>query len=60
MGLRTHPGAVGTILAHQYGWDEFFLFVVPIVLALAGVRYAEKRATRQDGDATVDAEEGPR
>ncbi len=38
------------MLAHQFGWDEVAMFVVPIVLALAGVRYLEKRATREDED----------
>ena len=40
------------ILAHQYGWDEILLFAVPILLALAGVRWAEKRAKRKkdEGD----------
>lgn len=35
------------ILAHQYGWDEIILFAVPIVLALIGVRWAEKRAKQK-------------
>lgn len=35
------------ILAHQYGWDEIILFGVPIVLALIGVRWAEKRAKQK-------------
>lgn len=40
-------GGVAPFFAHQYGWDEILLFVVPIVLALAGVRYAERRAARR-------------
>ncbi len=36
--------AFAPVFAHQYGWDEIAMFLVPIVLAVAGVRYAEKRA----------------
>ena len=45
---------IAPILAHQYGWDEIVMFLVPIVLAVAGVRYAEKRATakRRAAEAT--------
>ena len=32
------------LIAHQGGWDEILLFVAPVVLAIAGVRWAEKRA----------------
>lgn len=32
------------LVAHQYGWDEIAMFLVPIALAVAGVRLAEKRA----------------
>jgi hypothetical protein len=35
------------LFAHQYGWDEIALFLVPIVLAVAGVRFAEKRAAER-------------
>ncbi len=35
------------LLAHQYGWDEIAMFLVPIALAIAGVRYAEKRAAER-------------
>lgn len=38
------------ILAHQYGWDEIILFAVPIVLALIGVRWAEKRAKQKNDE----------
>lgn len=38
------------ILAHQYGWDEIVLFAVPIVLALIGVRWAEKRAKQKNDE----------
>lgn len=38
---------VPPLVAHQYGWDEILMFVVPIVLAVAGVRYAERRAAQK-------------
>ncbi len=38
---------VAPVVAHQYGWDELLLFLVPIALAISGVRYAEKRAQRK-------------
>lgn len=34
---------IDVIVGHQGGWDEIFLFVVPIVVALAAVRWVEKR-----------------
>ncbi len=48
------------IIAHQYGWDEIGLFVVPIVLALAGVRYLEKRASSDDGNDRAATEDDTR
>ncbi len=49
---------VGTlILAHAGGWDEALMFGVPIVLAVVGVRYAERRAAAraaENGDATAE------
>lgn len=44
-------------LAHQYGWDELLMFGVPIVLAVAGVRYAEKRAVHKKQLAADSAED---
>ncbi len=32
------------LLAHQGGWDELLLFVVPALLAVGVLRWAEKRA----------------
>lgn len=32
------------ILAHQYGWDEALLFVVPIAIAVLVVRRLDKRS----------------
>ena len=43
------------VFAHQFGWDEILLFLVPIVLALAGVRWFEKRSSdKSSGDARDD------
>jgi hypothetical protein len=43
------------ILAHQGGWDELIMFGIPIVLAIVGVRWADRRAkaTRSKSDAPV-------
>jgi hypothetical protein len=41
------------IVAHQYGWDEVLLFVVPIVIAVIVVRRLDKRP-RSDDDAAED------
>ncbi len=39
------------VLAHQGGWDELLMFGIPIVLAIVGVRWAERRArARQPED----------
>ncbi len=41
------------LLAHQGGWDEALLFLVPAVAALVVIRWAERRARRRrddDGD----------
>lgn len=32
------------LLAHQGGWDEILLIALPVLLALFGLRWAEKRA----------------
>lgn len=38
-------------LAHQAGWDEFLLFAGPVILMLAWVRWAERRARRRQDEA---------
>jgi len=38
------------VLAHQFGWDEILLFVVPVALALVAVRWFEKRSNRGAAD----------
>ncbi|MGB5433961.1 MAG: hypothetical protein WBO21_13195 [Acidimicrobiia bacterium] len=37
--MPLHP-----IVAHQYGWDEALLFVVPIVIAVVVVKRLDKRS----------------
>jgi hypothetical protein len=38
------------IFAHQYGWDELLLFVVPIVIAVLIVRRLDKRSRTNDDE----------
>ncbi len=38
------------LLAHQGGWDEALLFLIPAVGALLVIRWAERRARRREGD----------
>ena len=40
--------SITPILAHQYGWDEALLFVVPIVIAVVVVRRLDKRSKGND------------
>ncbi len=35
------------LYAHQGGWDELLLFGVPALLAIFGLRWAERRARRR-------------
>lgn len=42
------------LLAHQGGWDELLMFGVPIVLAVIGVRWAERRAKARRADRPED------
>lgn len=47
--------ALRVVFAHQFGWDEILLFLVPIVLVLVGVRWFEKRSSgKSSGDARDD------
>ncbi|MFQ5967424.1 MAG: hypothetical protein ACE5MI_07420 [Acidimicrobiia bacterium] len=32
------------LLAHQGGWDELLIFAVPAILAVLGLRWAERRS----------------
>ena len=45
---RRHLVPIHPILAHQYGWDEALLFVVPIAIAVVVVRRLDKKSSRQD------------
>ncbi len=36
------------IVAHQYGWDEALLFVIPIAIAIVVVRRLDKREKTDD------------
>lgn len=38
------------IFAHQYGWDEALLFVVPIVIAVIVVRRLDKKSRGNEDD----------
>lgn len=38
------------VLAHQGGWDELAYLVVPAVLGILALRWAEKRAIRRRTD----------
>ena len=45
------------ILAHQYGWDEALLFVVPIAIAVVVVRRLDKRSrSKEESQAGKDRE----
>jgi hypothetical protein len=52
------------VLAHSWGWDEAVYFGVPIVAAVAWVRWIEKRARQRreappgDGDQEAPPDEG--
>jgi len=45
---------IDPILAHQYGWDEVLLFVVPIVIAVVVVRRLDKRSRSEDNETEED------
>lgn len=34
---------MNVVVAHEYLWDEILIFVVPVLLVLAAVRWAERR-----------------
>jgi hypothetical protein len=50
---------VTVILAHYGGIDEIGVFVVPALLAIWGLRWAEKKARRaaEDEEQTADEED---
>ncbi len=41
-----------SVLAHQGGWDEILMFVVPIVLAYFVIRRLERRGKAEEPDQT--------
>lgn len=41
---------INPIVAHQYGWDEALLFVVPIAIAVLVVRRLDKKSKGNDAD----------
>lgn len=43
------------VLAHQGGWDELVLFAGPIIIVIAWVRWAERRAKQRK----LEGESGP-
>lgn len=45
---------IDPILAHQYGWDEVLLFVVPIMIAVVVVRRLDKRSRSEDNETEED------
>jgi cytochrome c-type biogenesis protein CcmH/NrfF len=47
---------LGTIVAHQGGWDEVLLFAVPVAVALIAVRIVERRARRTQDQAEADSD----
>jgi len=40
--------SLAPVFAHQYGWDEALLFVVPIAIAVVAVRRLDKRSQREE------------
>jgi hypothetical protein len=47
---RRNRVPIDPILAHQYGWDEVLLFVVPIAIAVVVVRRLDKRSRSEDNE----------
>lgn len=46
------------LVAHQGGWDEIAMFMIPVLAALWAVRAAEKRARRREKDKSDGDEPG--
>ena len=46
--------SMNPILAHQYGWDEALLFIVPIAIAVYVVRRLDKRSKSDDPEPPKD------
>jgi len=43
-----------SIFAHQYGWDETLLFIIPIVIAVIVVRRLDKKSRVERTDQPED------
>lgn len=46
-------------LAHYWGIDEIGVFVLPVIVAIVSLRWAEKRARRRAEQETADQVSGP-
>ncbi len=46
------------ILAHYWGIDEVGIFVIPAVLAIVALRWAERRAKRSVAEKDLEKTEG--
>lgn len=44
---------VGSLVAHQGGWDEMLLVAIPIVLFYGILRLAKRRADRLEPDGST-------
>jgi hypothetical protein len=47
------PGNMA-VVAHQGGWDELLLFLLPIAVAVVVIRLAESRNRKRGEDASQD------
>lgn len=54
---RTAAQLADLVFAHQFGWDEILMFIAPVVLALLGLRWFEKRSERTGPDGSDEGEE---
>jgi hypothetical protein len=52
-----HPAAA-IVLGHQGAWDEILYFLVPVVVVVAWVRWAEKRARARREAGADDSPQG--
>lgn len=47
----------GTIFAHGGGWDELLYFVVPVIAAIAAIRWATSRSRKAGRPQAEDPED---
>lgn len=60
---------MNSVIAHQGGWDEIVLFVIPVLVALGAVRFVDWRQRRinsqrgepdgPESEETVHSADGP-